>query len=52
MQIYYIFLEYEEYIFYHLWVCINGILQYASFYNPTFSLSLFLRSVNNDMYIP
>lgn len=49
---YIVYSEYAVYYFYYLYVCINGIVRYASFYNLTFSLNIFLSSINTDMYNP
>ena len=50
MQMYYVFMDYIEYYFHYVCVCINGIVQYASSYSWSFSLNIFLRSINTDVY--
>ena len=44
------FIEYVEYYFPYVYTCINDILWYSSFYNLSFSLSIFLRSISVDIW--
>ena len=43
------FIKYVEYYFHYVCSCMNDILWYASFYNPSFSLAVFSISIRVDI---